>query len=137
MPEGRGWRGFHHHAALCVAAYGFLLAERAAIPPSGPGSAWLVKTPVFPDAHRPRGTAAPARASHPAFDRDPAPAHRPRPRTDPAAMSVLCTDRRFVSLAKKPSTALSQEAEVTFRLSEVAICCALFADILRPKLGPT
>lgn len=90
--EGRGWRGFHHHAALCVAAYGFLLAERAAIPPSGPGSAWLVKTPVLPDGHRPHGTAAPARTSHPAFDRDPAPAHRPRPRTDPAAMSVLCTD---------------------------------------------
>ena len=68
------------------------LAERAAIPPSGPGSAWLVKTPVLPDGHRPRGTAAPARASHPAFDRDPAPTHRPRPRTDPAAMSVLCTE---------------------------------------------
>jgi SRSO17 transposase len=26
--EGRGWRGFHHHAALCIAAYGFLMAER-------------------------------------------------------------------------------------------------------------
>lgn len=22
--EGRGWRGFHHHASLCIAAYGFL-----------------------------------------------------------------------------------------------------------------
>src|SRR3954454_24881035 len=22
--EGRGWRGFHHHATLCIAAYGFL-----------------------------------------------------------------------------------------------------------------
>jgi SRSO17 transposase len=26
--EGRGWRGFHHHATLCIAAYGFLVAER-------------------------------------------------------------------------------------------------------------
>lgn len=26
--EGRGWRGFHHHATLCVAAYGFLMAAR-------------------------------------------------------------------------------------------------------------
>src|SRR5271163_3936092 len=33
---GRGWRGFHHHATLCVAAYGFLIAERGALPPSGP-----------------------------------------------------------------------------------------------------
>ena len=25
--EGRGWRGFHHHATLCIAVYGFLVAE--------------------------------------------------------------------------------------------------------------
>ena len=31
--EGRGWRGFHHHATLCIAAYGFLVAEQATIPP--------------------------------------------------------------------------------------------------------
>jgi SRSO17 transposase len=31
--EGRGWRGFHHHATLCIAAYAFLIAERARIPP--------------------------------------------------------------------------------------------------------
>jgi len=30
--EGRGWRGFHHHAALSIAAYGFLIAERSPIP---------------------------------------------------------------------------------------------------------
>jgi hypothetical protein len=34
--EGRGWRGFHHHATLCIAAYGFLIAERGALPPSRP-----------------------------------------------------------------------------------------------------
>jgi SRSO17 transposase len=26
--EGRGWRGFHHHASLCIAAYGFLVGQR-------------------------------------------------------------------------------------------------------------
>lgn len=26
--SGRGWRGFHHHATLCTASYGFHLAER-------------------------------------------------------------------------------------------------------------
>ena len=26
--EGRGWRGFHHHATLAIAAYGFLMAQR-------------------------------------------------------------------------------------------------------------
>ena len=30
--EGRGWRGFHHHASLCIAAYGFLVAERCLFP---------------------------------------------------------------------------------------------------------
>ena len=27
--EGRGWRGFHHHATLAIAAYGFLVSERS------------------------------------------------------------------------------------------------------------
>ena len=38
--EGRGWRGFHHHASLCVVAYGFLVAERCRSSPraGGPGS---------------------------------------------------------------------------------------------------
>ena len=26
--EGRGWRGFHRHASLSIAAYGFLMAQR-------------------------------------------------------------------------------------------------------------
>ena len=26
--EGRGWRGFHHHACLSIAAYGFLMTEQ-------------------------------------------------------------------------------------------------------------
>ena len=55
--EGRGWRGFHHHATLCVAAYGFLVRERAAIPPSGPSSSALFSTPALPDGYRPRGSA--------------------------------------------------------------------------------
>jgi SRSO17 transposase len=55
--EGRGWRGFHHHATLCIAAYGFLACERAAIPPSGPRSPALLSTPALPNGYRPRGSA--------------------------------------------------------------------------------
>ena len=42
--EGRGWRGFHHHATLCIAAYAFLAAERLAHFPlcRSPSSAPLV-----------------------------------------------------------------------------------------------
>lgn len=32
--EGRTWRGFHHHAALCAVAHGFLALQRASLPPS-------------------------------------------------------------------------------------------------------
>jgi SRSO17 transposase len=55
--EGRGWRGFHHHATLCIAAYGFLIAEQATFPPSGPRSTTPFQAPRLPDDYRPRGSA--------------------------------------------------------------------------------
>jgi SRSO17 transposase len=55
--EGRGWRGFHHHATLCIAAYGFLVSERETIPPCGPRSSRLFKKLAVPDGYRPRGSA--------------------------------------------------------------------------------
>ena len=54
--EGRGWRGFHHHATLTIAAYGFLITERSAIPPS---AAPIFKTPALPHGYRPRGSPYP------------------------------------------------------------------------------
>ena len=59
--EGRGWRGFHHHAALSIAAYGFLVAERSPIPPSGSlRQALITRTPTPNASYRPRGSAAAA-----------------------------------------------------------------------------
>jgi SRSO17 transposase len=55
--EGRGWRGFHHHATLCIAAYGFLVSERETIPPSGSPSAMLFPQSAVPAGYRPRGSA--------------------------------------------------------------------------------
>ncbi len=64
--EGRGWRGFHHHATLCIAAYGFLVAERNRFSPSAhvgnlglptpnrrPTSGRVVRR-VRPERHNPR-----------------------------------------------------------------------------------
>jgi SRSO17 transposase len=55
--EGRNWRGFHHHATLCIAAYGFLVAERNRFSPSAhaghPGFGAPGPAPEF----RPRGSA--------------------------------------------------------------------------------
>jgi SRSO17 transposase len=68
--EGRGWRGFHHHASLSIAAYGFLVAERLAA-----GQTAAVKKnpivgqiPALPADYIPRGsparTATRARLDH-------------------------------------------------------------------------
>lgn len=55
--EGRGWRGFHHHAALCIAAYGFLISERETIPPSGPCFNLRRPSSAVSENRRPRGAA--------------------------------------------------------------------------------
>jgi SRSO17 transposase len=87
--EGRSWRGFHHHASLCIAAYGFLISERETIPPSGPGSSRRGPQLGLPLGYRPRGAPDPARAAHPQLDRHHAPAPDPGPRPHPVAMSML------------------------------------------------
>lgn len=51
--EGRGWRGFHHHGALCIAAYAFLAAERARLSPPEP-LAFLCPARL-PKSFKPRG----------------------------------------------------------------------------------
>lgn len=66
--EGRGWRGFHHHATLCIAAYGFLIAERGALPPSGPGSSTPLSRSAIPEGYRPRGAADPTRTAYSQLD---------------------------------------------------------------------
>jgi SRSO17 transposase len=53
--EGRGWRGFHHHATLCIATYGFLTSERATIPPSEPYCTAFRQASALPQGYRPRG----------------------------------------------------------------------------------
>ena len=66
--EGRGWRGFHHHATLCIAAYGFLLADRLKHGGSKKNSS-RSKAPGLPAGFIPRGS--PTRAtSRTRFHRD-------------------------------------------------------------------
>ena len=52
--EGRGWLGFHHHGALCIAAYAFLTAERARLSPPHPLS--FLRPASLPQGFRPRGS---------------------------------------------------------------------------------
>ena len=58
--EGRGWRGFHHHASLCIAAYGFLMAERCLFPPARRFTRRRLAAPALPEGFQPRGAADPA-----------------------------------------------------------------------------
>jgi SRSO17 transposase len=58
--EGRNWRGFHHHASLSIAAYGFLIAERCLFPPQRRFLRRRIKTPALPAGFQPRGAAGAA-----------------------------------------------------------------------------
>jgi SRSO17 transposase len=87
--EGRGWRGFHHHASLCIAAYGFLVAERCRFFP--PGWRPRPRVPERPAGYRPRNSPRAPRAAQPGVDRDLAPAPRGRPDAPPAALPLLPT----------------------------------------------
>lgn len=68
--EGRGWRGFHHHATLCIAAYGFLVSERAAFSPSETIDAGLFEATGLPESYSPRGSARSDTAPRSRFTRD-------------------------------------------------------------------
>ena len=84
--EGRSWRGFHHHATLCIAAYGFLIRERAAIPPSG---SWRRETSRLSSRPKLRGAADPTRAAYRKLNRDHPPTAHSRPGPNPHALPML------------------------------------------------
>ena len=54
--EGRGWRGFHHHATLCIAAYGFLAIERTRFSPSARAGRLELRAARIPPHFQPRGS---------------------------------------------------------------------------------
>ena len=87
--EGRGWRGFHHHATLCIAAYAFLISERETIPPSGPRSPGQREKAEVPEGYKPRGHAAQAGEAYPELHRDTQTQDRCGLGQNPAAMSML------------------------------------------------
>ena len=83
--EGRNWRGFHHHASLCIAAYGFLMLERLV---HGKKNTPRFAEPAIPDDFRTRGAGSDATAST-ELHRNLALPTRTRHRTNTRQMSVL------------------------------------------------
>ncbi|MGH8671694.1 MAG: IS701 family transposase [Burkholderiales bacterium] len=88
--EGRGWRGFHHHATLCIAAYGFLLAERLKHGASKKNPT-RSKTAALPPGYTPRGSHTNP-TSRARFDRDAALHLGLRHRKTAPPLSVLQRD---------------------------------------------
>ena len=88
--EGRGWRGFHHHATLCIAAYGFLIRERAAIPPSASMQREKSRLPCRRGSSEP---AAATRAPRRQFSSYNPKAARIRARQNPVSMPMLQGDQ--------------------------------------------
>jgi SRSO17 transposase len=84
--EGRGWRGFHHHASLCIAAYGFLLLERAAFPPS---AQWRRERPAVSGCTRSSRSADPSGTTRGKLDRNAAKTTFRRSRKNTLSMPVL------------------------------------------------
>jgi SRSO17 transposase len=87
--EGRGWRGLHHHITLCIAAYGFLVAERAIFPPSGASNPGRPATAFVPAGHRSGGATAASRAAHSEFHCDAQTAAHHRAGRTSAALPLL------------------------------------------------
>jgi Transposase DDE domain len=92
--EGRKWRGFHHHATMCIAAYAFLVAERGLFPPGGVGDQSQFDEPGVPGGRR-RGRAARASgAAQSDLDCDAAQGVDRSARAAPRALPLLPTQQR-------------------------------------------
>ncbi|TAL28252.1 MAG: IS701 family transposase [Phenylobacterium sp.] len=97
--EGRGWRGFHHHAALSIAAYGFLMAERliADKPVGGKKNFVERQVPALPEDYVPRGSSARA-APRDDLDHELAPSAELPPDRSSKAVPLLRKSKRKASL---------------------------------------
>ena len=93
--EGRGWRGFHHHASLSIAAYGFLLGLRLRHPDevAGKKNSAPSQEPALPTHYKPRGSPAHA-APRPIIDHELAAAHRRSLGANAPALPVLPARQR-------------------------------------------
>lgn len=96
--EGRGWRGFHHHATLCIAAYGFLMAQRLKIGGNASSKKNFTQrqVPAVPKDYLPRGSPARA-ASRTGLDYDATPALGRRTRKRPGTLPTLSSGKSKIT----------------------------------------
>lgn len=92
--EGRNWRGFHHHATLSIAAYGFLMAQRLKAGREGGGkkNSAQRQAPAVSKDYVPRGSPARA-ASRTGLDHNATPELEHRTRKCLGPLSALQLDQ--------------------------------------------
>jgi SRSO17 transposase len=97
--EGRGWRGFHHHASLSIAAYGFLVCERLAAGQSSvPKKNFIERqVPTLPADYIPRGSPSGA-ASRSRLSGDDTPSTQRSTHPAPRSVSALRPSKRRKTL---------------------------------------
>ena len=115
--EGRGWRGFHHHASLCIAAYGFLILERSAFPPS---ARWRREKPALSGRSRSPRAPDPSRTPRAQLDRDDAQAIDDRPGKIPLSMPMLPSRLKAAGTSTNACDAVELPASLSERLARVA-----------------
>jgi SRSO17 transposase len=92
--EGRGWRGFHHHASLSIAAYGFLMAHQLRhLADAGKKNSASFEESALPTHYKPRGSPAHA-APRPIIHDDFAAAYRHSIAQNAASLPVLPARKR-------------------------------------------
>ena len=96
--EGRGWRGFHHHASLAIAAYGFLMAQQLRYPATeGKKNSARIEEPALPTHYKPRGSPAHA-APRPIVHHELAAAYCRSIAQDAAKVPLLSARKRKATL---------------------------------------
>jgi SRSO17 transposase len=93
--EGRGWIGFHHHATVCIAAYGFLLTQR--LQKASKKNSYRPEAAALPEDYKPRGSRTNA---------------TPRPGLDSNA-ALSCEHAARASSSTMPVLRISRSARVT------------------------
>ena len=88
--EGRGWTGFHHHATLCIAAYGFLTAQR--LQHASKKNSDRPTSFALPEDYKPRGS-RPSPTPCAGLDTHASPSREHRARASSSTLPVLRNSR--------------------------------------------
>ncbi len=150
--EGRSWRGFHHHATMCIAAYGFLVSERGDLPlrtsirTFRPGICHSLGVPLprfhrsglsgmFPTRSRPYVYASTPASSQPCRAAPAVPDQAPRQLCARTSDAVQLTQPTDLRAAKRPHASAPNSSLKPCRSASVWIAALASASGMAVKGG--